>query len=148
MRKEKARDVIEAGFRAWNAGDLDGVLRDYDENAAVWASGLPAELHGKEQIGQAFRGLLTAFPGCQLKVTNIIESGNWVVVESSFSGTHKGPFVTPGGTIPATDKTVEVPFVNIYELRDGKTVTERGYFDNLDLMTQLGRVPSPAARAL
>jgi steroid delta-isomerase-like uncharacterized protein len=143
----KARDVIEAGYRAWNAGDLDSALRDYDENLTLGHSGLPAELRGKEQLRQVWQGLLTAFPGCQCRITNFIESGNWVVVESKFTATHKGPFVTPGGTIPATGKTVEAPFVDILELRAGKIVTMRGYFDYLDLMAQLGVVPSPAASA-
>jgi hypothetical protein len=35
-------------------------------------------------------GGFTAFPGYQMKITNV-ESGDWVVVESRFTGTHTGP---------------------------------------------------------
>ncbi len=103
----KARDVVEALFRPLNAGDLDGVMRDVDENASEWFTGLPAELRGKNQIRQVRQGGFTAFPGYQMKITNIVESGDWVVVESRFTGTHKGPLENPGVMIPATGKTVE-----------------------------------------
>ena len=36
-------------------------------------------------------GGFTAFPGYQMKITNIVESGDWVMVESRFAGTHTGP---------------------------------------------------------
>jgi predicted ester cyclase len=70
-----------------------------------------------------------------MKITNIVESGDWVVVESRFTGTHTGPLVDPGGSIPATD--VEAPRVDVFEVRGGKIVAHRGSFGNLDLMTQL-----------
>lgn len=139
----KARDVVEAAYRAWNAADLDEMLKDLDDNAE-WLSGTRRVLRGKDQIRQAKQGYLTAFPGSQFKITNIVESGDWVVVEYKFTGTHKGPFVTPGGTIAATGKSVEVPIVDVYEVRNGKIVAQRGYFDNLDLMTQLGLIPAAA----
>jgi steroid delta-isomerase-like uncharacterized protein len=141
----KARDVVEASYRALNAGDLDGVMRDVDDTAIAWFSGQSAELRGKDQIRELIQGGLNAFPGYQMKITNIVESGDWVVVESRFTGTHAGPLVIPGGSIPATGKTVEAPTVDVFEVRGGKIVTRRGYFDNLDVMTQLGLVPTGAA---
>jgi predicted ester cyclase len=88
-------------------------------------------------------GGFTAFPGYQMKITNIVESGDWVVVESRFTGTHTGPLVDPGGSIPATD--VEAASVDVFEVRGGKIVAHRGSFDNLDLMAQLAVVPAGAA---
>ena len=34
----RARDVVEAAFRAWNAGNLDTIVNDYDENAKYWST--------------------------------------------------------------------------------------------------------------
>jgi len=78
-----------------------------------------------------------------MQSTNIVESGDLVVVESRFTGSHAGPLVDPGGSIPATD--VEAPSVDVFEVRGGEIVAHRGSFDNLDLMTQLALVPAGAA---
>jgi predicted ester cyclase len=88
-------------------------------------------------------GGFNAFPGYQMKITNIVESGDWVVVESRFCGTNTGPLVDPGGSIPATD--VKAPSVDVFEVWGGKIVAHRGSFDNLDPMAQLAVVLAGAA---
>jgi predicted ester cyclase len=88
-------------------------------------------------------GAFNAFPGYQMEITNIVESSDWVVVESRFTGTHTGPLVDPGGSIPATD--VEAPSVDVFAVRGGKIVAHRGSFDNLGLMAQLALVLAGAA---
>jgi len=52
--------------------------------------------------------------------------------------------VTPQGTIPATGKTVSLPSIGIYELRDGKLAGSRGMYDPLDVMSQLGLLGASA----
>ncbi|TME14562.1 MAG: hypothetical protein E6I63_12490 [Chloroflexi bacterium] len=55
-----------------------------------------------------------------------------------------GAVVTPQGTIPATGKTVSLPSIGIYELRDGKLAGSRGMYDRLDVMSQLGLLGASA----
>ena len=143
----RARDVVEAAYRAWNAGDLDKMLKDYDEKATYWSTARTAGVNGTAQIREYCRGQLTTFPGIQIEVTRLIESGDWVAVEYRLHGTHKGPLETPSGTIPATEKAIELAGAEFFETRDGKIVTERNYVDSLELMRQLGLIPVPQQRA-
>jgi steroid delta-isomerase-like uncharacterized protein len=141
----KARDVVEAAFRAWNAGDLDAMLKDYDDNATFWSTARPEGLGGKAQVREYCQLLFNAFPGVQIKIANLIESGDKVAVEYKVSGTHGGPLVTGGRTIPATGKPIEGQGADFLEVRNGRIVSERIYADNLELMRQLGLMPAAAS---
>ena len=52
----------------------------------------------------------------------------------------------PGGTIPPTNKRVEIPFAAFVSLDSSGLVTEeRRYYDMAGMMMQLGLVPSPGS---
>ena len=72
------------------------------------------------------------------------EDGDTVLVEGVYTGTQTGDLVGPGGTIPATGRSFRLPYLDIFQARDGKFVSHRIYWDNLALLTQLGVVPAPA----
>lgn len=65
------------------------------------------------------------------------EDGDNGFLEAVFKGTHTGPLNAPSGTVSATDKAVEIPFVVIAKI-GGKYNSFHLYFDIAGLMTQLG----------
>jgi steroid delta-isomerase-like uncharacterized protein len=134
--------VVEAAYRAWNAGDLDLIVNDYDENAKYWSTARMAGVRGKAEIRSYCQSQLRAFPAIQFVVTNVIESGDSVAVEYRVQATHKGPLEAPSGTIPATGKTIDFAGAEFFEIHRGKIVTERNYVDSLELMRQLGLMPA------
>jgi steroid delta-isomerase-like uncharacterized protein len=138
----RARDVVEAAYRAWNAGDLDAIVSDYDENAKYWSTARMAGIHGKVEMREYCKSQLMTFPGIQFVVTKMIESGDSVAVEYRVNATHSGPLETPSGTIPATSKTIDFAGAEFFEIRSGKIVAERNYVDSLELMRQLGLMPA------
>jgi len=138
----RARDVVEAAYRAWNAGDLDTIANDYDENAKYWSTARMAGVHGKAEIREYCKSQLRTFPAIQFVITNVIESGDSVAVEYRVHATHKGPLEAPSGTIPATGKTIDFAGAEFFEIHSGKIVTERNYVDSLELMRQLGLMPA------
>jgi steroid delta-isomerase-like uncharacterized protein len=79
-----------------------------------------------------------AFPDGRVEITNVIDGGDKVVVEYTGRGTNTGPMPTPEGELPPTGKTVEGRFVDVWELRDGKIVGGRSYYDVAGIMAQLG----------
>ena len=82
------------------------------------------------------------FSDGRMETSRVIEDGATVVAEWTGWATNTGPLAMPGGTeIPATGKTIEVSGVSIVMVRDGKIATERDYFDNAALMSQLGLMP-------
>jgi predicted ester cyclase len=48
------------------------------------------------------------------------------------------------GDIPATGRRVEGPYVDIFDFEGDKVIRDSLYLDRMDLMEQLGLVPTPA----
>ena len=139
----KARDVIEEGERRFNTGDVNSLLELYAANAVATGPG-GMEFKGIDAIREYTKSWLTGFPDAHIETKKLIEAGVTVVTEGIFTGTHTGTFSTPMGDIPPTGKAVKGEYVDIFEVRDGKVVSDRLTFDRMQLMEQLGLVPQPA----
>jgi steroid delta-isomerase-like uncharacterized protein len=91
----------------------------------------------------------TAFPDGKRETVNMIAQGNLVVCEFIGKGTQAGPLEGPGGTIPPSNRRLEMRFVEIWEFRNGKIAAGRMYFDSASFMNQLGlgaQVPTQGQR--
>jgi len=98
---------------------------------------------GPEAIGAYMEEGDKPFSDIRMETTQVIEEGNAVVAEWVWRATNTGPMAMPDGTeIPATHKTVELPGVSVLSVRDGKFASQRDYFDNASVMSQLGLMPS------
>jgi steroid delta-isomerase-like uncharacterized protein len=97
---------------------------------------------GCETIVAYFEGH-TAFSDVSLETSLVIEQGDTVVAEWAYRATHTGPLaLADGSVIPATGKSEDLPCVTISEIRDGKFVAMREYFDLMTAMSQLGLLPT------
>lgn len=81
-----------------------------------------------------------AFPRYELLIDDVIAEGDLVAVRATFQGTHTGEFQG----ISPTGKTVTIPLMIIYRIRDSKVVEHWLNADALSLLQQLGAVPVPA----
>ena len=93
---------------------------------------------GKEGWRQQYHFWLGAFPDGQVEITNLVDGGDWVVIEYTGRGTNTGPLLTPEGELPATNRSVELPFCDVSHFSDGKFAGGRSYYDLASMMTQLG----------
>jgi steroid delta-isomerase-like uncharacterized protein len=102
--------------------------------------------------GRTFRGpegykrsILTftqAYPGSRLEITNAFGTEDEVVIEYVGRGTHTGPLhLHSGHHLPATGRSPEVRFCNVYQFRHGKVVSVHSYYDLMTLLQQLGVAP-------
>lgn len=86
--------------------------------------------------------LRAAFPDWYSTPEELIATGDRVVERWTGRGTHRGTFQG----IPPTGRSVAVPGVVFYRIRDGKIAEFRGSFDMLSMLRQLDAVPtSPTA---
>jgi len=137
-------EVVKKGYDAANRGDLDGLMDLLTPDIEFWDVGLPPA-HGTADVRVALRRVLVAFPDLKLTVRNLIESGDWVAVETTSTGTNLGPAHDPAGNeIPATGKRISLESCSVVRIRDGKLASYRAYGDMLALMAQLGLIPAPA----
>jgi steroid delta-isomerase-like uncharacterized protein len=127
-----------ATIKTWIAsmvkGDLDRA--PYAEDAET--SDPTGKYKGKKQILDSLKVWKTAFPQGTAEVTNQIAQGDHVTSEVVYKATHTGPLVSPTGTIPATNKPIVLKTMLVSSFRDGLIQRERTYFDQADLMRQLG----------
>ena len=77
-------------------------------------------------------------PDSKATFDNAVASGNTVLLELTWRGTHKGPLQTPKGSFAATGKQIEIRACAVVELVDGKAKVQRHYFDMATLLQQLG----------
>ena len=132
------REVFQAGTDAFNAHDIDGFAEVLADDVVFDAPGMPRD-SGRAACAAFYRGWIEAFPDARVEVDAVHEAGDGVMVEEGrFVGTHAGPLTTPGGAIPATGRSVEVPYVHVLHFRDGRHVFLGLTFDRLLMLEQLG----------
>jgi ketosteroid isomerase-like protein len=134
-------DLVEAAYQAWNERDSkawDALTADDIEVAFSGGfSGTGIEAHR-----QYFQGWHSAFPDNKATIRSVVTQDDRAMVEGTFSGTHTGVLHTPAGDeIAPTDQKVNVDYTEALRFRDGKLTYHRTYFDQVELLTQLGLMP-------
>jgi predicted ester cyclase len=139
----KVRSLQEQQIKTWNDHDEASWISLFSPQATF--SG-PGGLHGSgtEMAKNVYHIWQDAFPDNQLKTRQIIDGEDAVVLEGVFEGTHTAALDVPSGSIPATGMRVTVPFVSVLGVAGDRFSSFTLYFDQLDLLTQLG-AQAPAA---
>ena len=141
------KSLLERYVELYNAGDLDGVINLYAEDAVQQMP--DGTFEGRNAIRQRLAKELAAFPDVVHRFTSFVEEGDAFADEWIFVGTHTGPFVLPDGTeLPPTGRRVEVKGMELVRMRDGKIVANNLYYDNLAVAAQLGVLPQGAPTAV
>lgn len=137
-------ELVRKGFEAANRGDLYQVMEMTAPDIEFWNLGRPP-VRGRAEVRAELDRILRAFPDQKTTVRNMIESGESVVAEVTFSGTNLGPsHDLAGNEIPATGKRVAAEVCHVIRFEDGKLASYRVYGDTLMVLAQLGLIPSSA----
>jgi len=139
----EVKDTSNRFVAAFNAHDQHALDALHAHDIKFNAPGGFKATNAKDATAYAMTWL-KAFPDGKMKVRSEIISGPWVVQELVMEGTHTAPLESPTGTIPATYKKVVSYGVQLLRVENAKIAEARIYFDQLDLMTQLGLIPTPA----
>ncbi|WP_432925603.1 ester cyclase [Microbispora sp. CA-135349] len=100
---------------------------------------------GREEIASVVMRFFTAFPDYRRSVWRTIDVGDCAVNEVTLTGTHKGPLLLPDGEeAQATGRRIYVRCCEVITLENGLVVGYQVYFDQLELLAQLGLYPPPA----
>jgi steroid delta-isomerase-like uncharacterized protein len=78
----------------------------------------PNERAGPEAAKALLLGLRAAFPDFAIKVDDVLQDGEKVVVRSTISATLQGPFLG----FPPTGRSMKIQAVDIHEFRNGKII--------------------------
>jgi predicted ester cyclase len=125
--------IAQRWFRGLNEGTiaLDLLAPDVTEFVPGSEKG-----KGQELIRSFVAGMMHVFPGVQHEVYSLVAFEKSVVVEGVISGTH-------GNLIPASGehlagRTVRFRFCTVLEIVQQRIVSYHAYYDQLDLLKQLG----------
>jgi steroid delta-isomerase-like uncharacterized protein len=139
-----ARQVGQRFIDAFNAHD-EAAIRELNAENTVFEAPGDVRIEGKEAATEYAMAWVRAFPDARLIVNNEIVGGDWVAQEITFVGTHEDTLSSPNGDIPATHKRLNGRAVQIFKVEGDAVIDTRLYFDQVQVMTQLGLMPEPAA---
>jgi len=127
------------------AGDLD-TLREIYAPEVVVTTPDEGELHGVEAFIEWNRSFVDAFTDRGYHAERTLETADCAIDQGDFIGTHTRPLQLPDGqSVPATGKQIRMRSVDIATVADGKIVRHDFYFDQLDMLIQLGLMEAPQA---
>jgi predicted ester cyclase len=130
-------DVVTQHIEAFNGRDRDS--EPWAVGAELVAPG--GSVSGRDEV-LGFLGVFQeAFPGGRLEVGRLLVDGSSVAAEGKFVGTHDGILHSPNGDVAPTGKAVELRWASVYEVTGAALTSEHLYFDQMDLLGQLGLLP-------
>lgn len=133
----RARDTVTRFYAHFDDGDIDAAVALFSADLETIDPGM-GTVHGIPPFRGYLETLKRALPDARAIVEQLHDTGDVVIVEGRFVGTHTGPLAGPDGDIDPTGESVDLRFADISHVREGEIVSYHTYYDELGLLTQLG----------
>jgi transcriptional regulator with XRE-family HTH domain len=130
--------VIQAGIDAWNRHDQQAWAAQFSDDVELIAAGLGDTERGMPRVHRFFETWQYAFDDLRVNVVSLTAEGPHVAVEGIFIGRHTRTLRVYPRDIPPTGQSVNSPFSIANTVERGKCTRAVVYYDQLDLMNQLG----------
>ena len=138
------RQVAAEAIDAFNAHDSARIRATYADDVVFEAPG-EVRLQGADATTNYAMGWLNAFPEAKLTIHQELFDGEWGVQQFTFDGTHQATLAGPEGDIPATGKALSGRGLQMFRVRDGRITEEHLYFDQMQVLEQLGLMTAGSA---
>jgi predicted ester cyclase len=131
------RQTFDSFTEAINEHDVERISLGYSPRAVV--STPDGAFDSGHDATAYLRQFLGAFPDLHLNVWSKLTSGELVCDEWTFTGTNTGPLRLAAGDVhEATGRHVELRGCDVATVEDGQIISHRLYYDQSDLLAQLG----------
>ncbi len=138
-------DLARRWIDLFEKKDMHGLMAMYSEHCVNAQPHLPQPIKGKKATEEDLGAFFKAFPDGRFSASHTLAAGDTVAMEWTFTGTQTGALVGPGGIIPPSGKRVTLKGAEFIRVDgQGLIVDERGYFDLVSFMTQIGAMPQPS----
>jgi len=141
MSVQESLKIARGFYDGFNNRNFANVQKLVDNNAQFQIIPFGAKFSGKEGYLQLAQSWANAFSDGQCHITNIAAGEDWAVVEFAGRGSQDGTLMSPEGDIMPTGKSVDIPFCDVFKIKNGKIVSHNSYFDSSTMMKQLGLMP-------
>ena len=132
---DRNKETVRAVEEAWDRQDLDGLDQHFAPNFDNSGSGVPGLPGGLKGAKMAHAASMQSFPDRRIHIEELLAEGDKVMVRARITGTNRGGF--PMMNVPPNGAPIDIAFVGIYTLRDGKIVSHWGLNNVAALMQQL-----------
>jgi steroid delta-isomerase-like uncharacterized protein len=133
MTREQIVGVVQTMQRAWNTKDAAALAAAHADDGVVH-SPMFGEVRGRADIERSYRDMFRAFGDWSFEGEDLIIDGDRAAQTFVATATHTSELFG----VEATHRRFKVQGVLVFELRDGKIVTERRLYDFTSLLIQLG----------
>jgi predicted ester cyclase len=137
------REVAARFMDAFNAHD-EARIRELNAKNVVFEAPGDVQLEGREAATGYAMAWIRAFPDARITVRSEFVDGDWVIQEFTFEDTHENTLSSPRGDIPATHKQLKGRGVQLIKVEGDMVTDTRLYWDQVQLLTQLGLMPELA----
>ena len=141
--EDKSR-VAEGVVEAYNNGDMERFRASHAADVVYEEIGTGQRAEGMDEYMQLLEGWQQAIPDGAATIRRTVESGDTVVMELVWKGTQSGDLQTPGGTVPASGRQIEVEATMWSDFEGDKVRQTRHYLDVMTLLQQLGATSEPS----
>lgn len=131
--------ALAQAVERWNAADLDGYLRVYDDG--IQLHGYSPQPMDKAGVRAFYEGVFAAFPENRLELHETFGVDDRLSCRYTLSGKHEGTFLG----VPASGTQVTIPGITVLHFRDGRCVERWSSADMLGALVQVGAVAPPPA---
>lgn len=138
MSLESNKQFCRDYFSAFLARDTAWMQRHIAAEFVRHDPGLPFEVRGPEGVARLHDALMSAFPDMKLELEDFVAEGEKVAVRLTIRATHAGAL----GELAATGRRIEVPVLDLFQIRDDRLIEHWALFDNLGMLRQLGALPA------
>ena len=137
MSVEQNKALVRRWFaEVWNQGEAERIA-EFIAADCVYHRGAEVVPQGPAEWREISQRWLTAFPDFRTDVELLVAEGDMVTAYFRISGTHTGPFVMGGLTVPPTGQRFTAREVWIFRYVDGKVVESWAVWDRLGALQQL-----------
>jgi ketosteroid isomerase-like protein len=139
------RELSQRSLDAFNAHNANA-LAALDHEDVVFSAPGPTgrkEMRGRQASIEYNQAWFEAFPDARVTITNEVISGDGICTEGAFEGTNTGAWKSEAGDMPATGRTLKGHYCIVAKVKDGLFISSNLYFDQVEVLSQLGLMPTP-----
>jgi steroid delta-isomerase-like uncharacterized protein len=139
-------DIVQQSLDAFAKGDWKTYRSLCTDDIIYEEEATRRHVQGPDAFIELLKEWKSAFSDLRAVVKQTVASGDAVVVEVEWHGTHDGLLTGPFGDIAPTGRTAMTPAVLVLRFDNGRIREDRHYFDLMTALSQLGAVPTGAAQ--
>ena len=135
---EENLDVIRQGYDAFGRGDINALLESFDEQI-TWVTPGPPDLatsgrrSGRQEVAGFFAAVNQLFDVQRFEPKEFLAQGDTVVVLGSETAVAR-----------STGKVIDVDWVHVFKMRNGKVVAFQEFFDTAAVLAALSAAQAAA----